>query len=382
MITSHCSSGRISPLGRDSRMHAKSGFTLIELLVVISIIAILIALLLPALAAARQEADSVLCLSNVRQMALGAIEFTQDHHGFLQPDTDTNLVSYYVDPSHTLFAYRSTSSGTYLLDWASALIPYMGGSGNQNFVGMATSGNPGSYYAPGSYPKVFLCPSDPTLNDTWPGYALINNVTNPTGDTGDGHFAYFPVSYGVNADLCSISDSAYQDFNLGWTGPDGMGVAGSTIGSSGDGAGQAMGARLSQVVDPSATLLYADCGTREPEGGPLTTEATPSAYSGGGANVINSNDCLYYTTSYDVYGGFPSTVRPTTLQAVALTPWLRDRIPIAGNLMPSNINASPQQPQNTMDRHGDHINVSFCDGHAEAVNVSEFGNVNISPYGR
>ncbi|NNM88422.1 MAG: prepilin-type N-terminal cleavage/methylation domain-containing protein, partial [Phycisphaerae bacterium] len=327
-------------------MHGMSGFTLIELLVVISIIAILIALLLPALAAARQEADSILCLSNVRQMALGAVEFTQDHQGLLQPDTDTNIVTAYIDPNHQLFAYRSTSSGTYLLDWASALIPYMGGNNSQNFVGMATSGTPGSYYAPGTFPKVFLCPSDPTLSDTWPGYALINNVVNLTGgNTGDGTWSYFPVSYGVNADLCSLAVPSDQDFNPGDT----MAVS--------DGPGGApMSCHLIQVHDPTQTLLFADCGTR-----PVTQES--------GTNPpLNANDGLYYTTNYDFGAGIPSTISTDTLEAVAMTPWLRDRIPIAGNLMPSNINQTPQQPQNIVDRHGDHINVSFCDGHAEAVN--------------
>ncbi len=367
MISRQLSGRRWPSLKQGSAVVTKKGFTLIELLVVISIIAILIALLLPALAAARQEADSVLCLSNVRQMALGAIEFTQDHQGLFQADTDTNIVTAYVDPNHQLFAYRSTSSGTYLLDWASALIPYMGGSGNQNFVGMATSGNPGSYYAPGSYPKVFLCPSDPTLNDTWPGYALINNVINPSGDTGDGTYAYFPVSYGVNADICSIVDPVNgNDFNQGST----MDVAN---GPAGVGGGQPLGCRLARVLSPSTTLLFADCGTR-----PTQPEAVPGA-------ALNYNDGLYYTTNYDVYAGIPGSFPANTintLEGIALTPWLRDRIPIAGNLMPSNINASPQQPENTMDRHGDHINVSFCDGHAEAVNVSQFANVNVSPYGR
>jgi prepilin-type N-terminal cleavage/methylation domain-containing protein/prepilin-type processing-associated H-X9-DG protein len=49
----------------------RRAFTLIELLVVIAIIAILLAILLPALGAARQASKSTLCLSNLRQLALG-----------------------------------------------------------------------------------------------------------------------------------------------------------------------------------------------------------------------------------------------------------------------------------------------------------------------
>jgi len=61
------------------RVTTKRGFTLIELLVVIAIIAILAAILFPVFAKAREKARQTSCLSNVKQIALATLQYTQDY---------------------------------------------------------------------------------------------------------------------------------------------------------------------------------------------------------------------------------------------------------------------------------------------------------------
>jgi prepilin-type processing-associated H-X9-DG protein/prepilin-type N-terminal cleavage/methylation domain-containing protein len=309
-------------------------FTLVELLVVIGIISVLIGLLLPALVWAREQANATKCLSNVRQLAMASMMFAQDHQGCVPTASDDTWAKL-NDPYKVKFLYRNSgATGGSVFDWASSLVSYLGArfSDGNSFMN-----------APGAQTKAFVCPSDSAQDGTpTAGYALFNNVLPPANDPP----GYFPISYGINADITCLSDA-------GGTGRFGLSDSVSVAGGPqvGGNPPQPLNCRLSRVFMPAQVLLFADCGVR-----PHT-----------GYNPLDYCDALYYTTNYDSGGSMPPGSSLSTLQATTYCSWLVGRIPIKQSNQPARHSNS-------------RINVAFCDGHAEAVLPSGFDRVRIAPY--
>ena len=106
----------------------RSAFTLIELLVVIAIIAILAAILFPVFARARENARRSSCQSNLKQIGLGVIQYTQDYDEKLPPIYNNGIGSWrqFTQPyikSVQVFACPSNTNNAVTADAASSGYP-------------------------------------------------------------------------------------------------------------------------------------------------------------------------------------------------------------------------------------------------------------------
>ena len=151
-----------------------SGFTLIELLVVIALIAILAALLLPALSKARERAQGIACLNNTRQLALAWMLYADDHNGHLAYNLGGD-------------ARRLTLAPRTNLNWVNGILTWELDNDNTNTATLTQAGL-GSYANRNA--SLYRCPSDHVLssiqrNAGWSGRVRSYSMNAMVGDAGD-----------------------------------------------------------------------------------------------------------------------------------------------------------------------------------------------------
>ncbi|MGD0461218.1 MAG: DUF1559 domain-containing protein [Tepidisphaeraceae bacterium] len=206
---------------------AKRAFTLVELLVVVGIIVVLIGILLPALSTARQQALTVTCLSNLRQMVIAAHNYADAYNGqypiaYYSDLGSTQTVSYNWDFTVT----RTLSTGQVTVTPG---ILWQGSTNAQIQQCPSFSGNsnaPGDPYTGYNYNDSYIGGGQSGSLTAAP--AKLNRVSRPSRCAlfGDGQY-----SAGANKFMRSPfpgPDDTVFGFNAAWAGTQGFRHRGGT----------------------------------------------------------------------------------------------------------------------------------------------------------
>ena len=117
-------------------MRACRAFTLIEFLVVLTIIAVMLALLLPAMVTSREASRRTCCINNLKQIELALQSYLNSYNALPAGSTDTERPV-------------TSEPGGYKLSWILSILPYLEQSGLQRLLRLSIRcGRPGERYGP------------------------------------------------------------------------------------------------------------------------------------------------------------------------------------------------------------------------------------------
>ena len=320
-----------------------SGFTLVELLVVIGIIALLISILLPSLARAREQSRMTKCLSNQREIGKGAATFQNDHKDRLQlvashamgGGTTPQSAIDRVDPTRTIFEYYDYPDIEYegalddlknkeLVIWPVAYgeaASFNFGKKNWKWGARADSydgTNPALEVQESIEKRAYnlgICPSDKIKlgSPGWPDPGAVGDGTfsatltapgdleaDPAADAALGHY-YGELSFAMNEDIVGaetpgpngeILPSCFKGGGINAIGDE------DCFGGD-DCAGRRLAGDLDKVFSPSNTLFTVDAGA----------DRGPNVNSAQRIMLVNSDDFVMNPDGIDGLLSSPVSIR-------------------------------------------------------------------------